>query len=248
VSARFVFGVNMEHMENIPRLHLPDGRLQTAASMVRVGGVVCDVGTDHGYVPIWLLQEGICSAAVASDVHRGPLEKARENGLRYGVADRLRLYLCDGLDGVEPEKNGITDICICGMGGELIAAIVGRSSYVREHRTNLILQPMSSGYELRKALTENGFAILEERLCQAAGRVYSCLRVQYTGEAADRVYTEGQLLTGWLMEETDSLYPLWLERHRNALEKQIRGRMAGGLDTSREQAMLAEICSRLESL
>lgn len=222
-----------------PRLTLPDDRLKTAASMVGAGGVVCDVGTDHGYIPIWLLQQGVCSFAVASDINRGPLDKARENSVKYGVADRMALYLCDGLDGVEPEKNGVTDICICGMGGELIAAIAGRTTYVKERRTRLILQPMSSGYELRRSLLDGGFAITEERLCQAAGRVYSCMAAVYTGET--EAYTEGQLLVGKRTDRTDPLYPLWLERHRKALEKQINGRMAGGLDTAYERSVLTEI-------
>ena len=222
-----------------PILTLPDDRLKTAASMVTAGGVTADVGTDHGYIPIWLLQQGICRWAVASDINRGPLERARENGIRYGVADRLKLYLCDGLDGVEPEENRVTDICICGMGGELIGAIVCRSDYVKRRRTNLILQPMSSGYELRKALLEDGFVIREERLCQAAGRVYSCIRAEYTGEKTE--YTEGQLLAGRERSRGDLLYPLWMERHKKALEKQIRGREAGGLDTTYVRAVLAEI-------
>ena len=229
----------MNQNETCPVLTLPDDRLKTAASMVMPGGVTADVGTDHGYIPIWLLQQGICPVAVASDINKGPLDRARENGIRYGVADRLRLYLCDGLDGVEPEKNGVTDICICGMGGELIGAIVCRSAYVKEKRTNLILQPMSSGYELRKTLLEDGFVIREERLCRAAGRVYSCIRADYTGEVT--VYTEGELLVGREMRKDDPLYPLWIERHRKALEKQIRGREAGGLDTVYERSVLAEI-------
>jgi len=222
-----------------PTLALPDDRLKTAASMVRHDSVAVDVGTDHGYIPIWLLQQKICPFAVASDINKGPLEKARENGIRYGVADRLMLYLCDGLDGVEPEKNGVTDVCICGMGGELIGAIVTRSVYVKENRCNLILQPMSSGYELRKGLLADGFCIREERLCQAAGRVYTCIRADYTGSAES--YTEGELLTGKRMLQDDPLYPAWIERHIKALHKQIRGREAGGLDTAYERGVLAEL-------
>ena len=235
---------NMDENQTFPMLHLPDDRLKTAASLVRPGGVTVDVGTDHGYIPIWLLQQGICPFAVASVINRGPLDRARENGIRYGVADRLALYLCDGLDGVEPEKNGITDVCICGMGGELIGAIVTRSVYVKEKKCSLILQPMSSGYELRKTLLADGFAIREERLCQAAGRVYSCIRAEYApeyaGEEAD-MYTEGQLLVGRETDRCDPLFPLWIERHRKALEKQIRGREAGGLDTAYERALLTEL-------
>lgn len=229
--------------ENCPYPRLDD-RLQTAANMVTMGGIVADIGTDHGYIPIWLLQKGICPRAVASDINRGPLDKARANSIAYGVSDRLKLYLCDGLDGIEPEKNGVTDICICGMGGELIAAIVGRCAYVKSHRTNLILQPMSSGYELRKALVGDGFTILEEKLCQAAGRVYSCIHAVYTGTV--EAYTEGELLIGKRLDKTDPLYPAWLARHTQALEKQIHGREMGGLDTTWERAVLQEILHKEE--
>ncbi|MBR4960693.1 MAG: SAM-dependent methyltransferase, partial [Clostridia bacterium] len=232
-----------------PTLVLPDDRLKTAASMIRPGGVAVDVGTDHGYIPIWLLQQGICPFAVASDINRGPLERAKENGIRYGVMDRLALVLCDGLDGVEPEKHGVTDVCICGMGGELIASIVTRSAYVKEKQCRLVLQPMSSGYELRKALLADGFVIREEVLCQAAGRVYSCIRAKYAQAKYARAeyigtqseYTEGELLAGREMNRQDPLYPVWMERHKNALRKQITGREAGGLDTTYEKALLAEL-------
>ncbi len=222
-------------MENI--LKLPDQRLQTAASMIPPGGVTVDVGTDHGYIPIWLLQNGICDFAVASDINKGPLDRARENAALYGVADRLKLYLCDGLDGVEPEKNGVTDVCICGMGGELIASIVTRCGYVREKQVRLVLQPMSSGYELRRDLLAAGFAIREERLCQAAGRVYSCIGAVYTGEKS--AYTEGELFWG-RQNPADPLWQAWMERHRKALEKQLHGRETGGLDTTWEKALLSE--------
>jgi len=232
--------MNDMHENNLyPTLVLPDDRLKTAASMIRPGGVAVDVGTDHGYIPIWLLQQGICPFAVASDINRGPLERARENGIRYGVMDRLTLVLCDGLDGVEPEKHGVTDVCICGMGGELIASIVTRSAYVKEKQCRLVLQPMSSGYELRKALLADGFAIREERLCQAAGRVYSCIGAVYTGDHTE--YTEGELLAGREMNRQDPLYPAWMERHKNALRKQIAGREAGGLDTTYEKALFSEL-------
>ncbi len=222
----------------VPRLTLPDDRLRTAASMIPAGGVTVDVGTDHGYIPIWLLQQELCAHAVASDIHKGPLDRARENALLYGVSDRLSLYLCDGLDQVEPEKNGVTDVCICGMGGELIGAIVTRCAYVREKKVRLVLQPMSSGYELRRTLLENGFTIREERLCKASGRVYSCIGAQYTGEAS--TYTEGELLWG-RQDRKAPLWQAWMDKHRQALEKQIHGREMGGLDTAAEKALLEEM-------
>ncbi len=238
----FFLGKNGDTMTNKehPILTLPDDRLRTAASMVVPGGVTADVGTDHGYIPIWLLQQGICTAAIASDINRGPLDRARENARLYGVEDKLKLYLCDGLDGIEPEQNGVTDVCICGMGGELIGAIVTRCAYVREKAVRLVLQPMSSGYELRRTLLENGFAIREERLCKGAGRVYSCLGTVWAGQTIETAaYTEGELLWG-KQDKSHPLWPVWMDKHRKALEKQLYGREKGGLDTAGERALLAE--------
>ena len=79
-----------------------DPRLSSAMGFVRQGGVVCDVGTDHAYLPIYAILTGRCRRGVASDINKGPLMRAKENGDRFGVSDRLCYYLTDGLCGVEP--------------------------------------------------------------------------------------------------------------------------------------------------
>ena len=159
-----------------------DARLMTAAGMVRRGAVVADIGTDHAYLPVYLIQNGTARFAVASDINKGPLERAKQSAAKYGVADKMRFALADGLSGVQPERDGVTDIVICGMGGELIARIIGDSDYTRLADVRLILQPMSSVYELREYMAGAGFEILDERLSRAAGKIYTCILARYDGK------------------------------------------------------------------
>ncbi len=217
-----------------------DPRLLSALSFVRDGGVVCDVGTDHAYLPIYALLTGKCDRAVASDVNKGPLLRAEENARRWGVADRLSCILSDGLDGVEPEKNGITDIVICGMGGELIARIVDVSSYTRTAGVRLILQPMSMGGELRKYLLSHGFSILDEAMSRAAGKVYACICAEYRGETEE--YDAVELLLGRKnIERGGDLFRELAEKELVKLRKRIAGLKTGGHDTSAEEVLLEQI-------
>ncbi len=228
--------------KTLPELPRLDPRLSSAVKFVRQGGVVCDVGTDHAYLPIYAVLAGISKRGIASDINEGPLMRAKENGDRYGVSDRLSYYLSDGLDGVEPEKNGITDIVICGMGGELIARIVDDSPYTRTKGVRLILQPMSMAYELRKYLTENGFSIVDEAMSHAAGKVYACICAEYMGKAENEPYTETELLFGrHNIAKGGALFRELAEKEAQKLKKRIGGLKSGGHSASAEEALLSEI-------
>ena len=94
-----------------------DARLLSAAEYVRAGAVFADIGTDHGYLPVFLLKNGIIERAVLTDINEHPLESARESVRAEGLSDRVDFYLTDGALGLE--GLGITDVAVCGMGGEL---------------------------------------------------------------------------------------------------------------------------------
>lgn len=152
-------------------------RLEACALFVREGTSLADIGTDHAYLPVWLIKTGRISRAVAADIRTGPLEAAARNAEKYGVS--LELRLSDGLRNISPEE--AEDVVIAGMGGELIARIVGETDWLRNPRKRLILQPMSSVEELRHGLSELGFEVLEERAVTDSGKVYSAFAAHYIG-------------------------------------------------------------------
>lgn len=218
-----------------PRL---DKRLQTACNLLTEGSVVWDIGTDHAYIPIYLLRCGKCTAAVASDINQGPLDAAKRNAASYGVSERITFLLTNGLGETDPASYGVTALCICGMGGELIAEILRTSPYLPQKGMQLILQPMSHGYDLRRTLLTDGYTIREERLCKANGKIYTVIAAIYTGETEK--YTEAELLLG-KQNHADPLWQPYIGGFRRALERKRQGRMAGGLDTAYEDALAEEL-------
>ena len=130
-------------------------RLQAIADLVPQGARLADVGTDHGYLPIYLLQRGQIASAIATDLHLGPLERGRQAARAYGMEAQITFRLCDGLQAVAPEE--VDTVVIAGMGGETIAAILDAVPWSREKL--LLLQPMSRAKLLRPWLVDHGYAI-----------------------------------------------------------------------------------------
>ncbi|MBQ4055241.1 MAG: SAM-dependent methyltransferase [Clostridia bacterium] len=165
-------------------------RLAAAAGFVRRGSRVCDVGTDHAYLPIFLCKAGIAEKALATDINLGPCERAAENVRLHKCQDKIEVRQADGLDlaaDFDP-----TDIIICGMGGELIRDILLRSSLTRKEGVRLILQPMTKATALRKALYVNGFEIVGEALAKD-DRIYQIICAEYTGNKRPISDTEALL-------------------------------------------------------
>ena len=105
---------------------IPDQRLQTVASLVPKGARLADVGSDHAYLPVYLMQNGCIKEALATDVNEGPIRRAEQNIAMAGYAGQIRTRKCDGLCGVEDFAPDT--VTICGMGGELVAAILEKST------------------------------------------------------------------------------------------------------------------------
>ncbi len=156
-----------------------DARLRAAAAYVRQDAVFADVGTDHAYLPLFLLSEKKISRAVLTDINEGPLSRAREHAAAYPYASKMSFHLTNGLEGLAEE--GITDVAVCGMGGELIADILSRAPFLKNPSVRLILQPMSRPAQLRAYLAAEGFRILSESFVQAAGKAYVCIFAAYDG-------------------------------------------------------------------
>ena len=149
-------------------------RLERIASFVQPGSRVADIGTDHGYVPIWLVQKGVCPSALAMDVRKGPLERAKEHVEEMGLSGKIELRLSDGL---EKLKAGEADtVVIAGMGGKLTCRILEQGRHVWENwsegKERLILSPQSEQDEVRHFLEKQGFAILQEAMLMDEGKYY----------------------------------------------------------------------------
>lgn len=158
-----------------------DKRLLTCAGLC-VGERIADIGTDHGYLPCYMIKSGLCKSALACDVAEKPLESAKAHIAKNGLEDSITAILSDGLKNVPLE--GVTDIVIAGMGGELIASILENCSDLKlaEPPINLVLQPMTKWDSLRKWLYDNGFEITAELACTEGRFVYSVMQARFTGK------------------------------------------------------------------
>ena len=144
-------------------------RLSLLASWVPRGARLADVGTDHGFLPIWLRLSGRIASAVASDLRPGPLSRARANAALW-CADGIDFRLCDGLADIAPGE--CDTVTIAGMGGENIAAILAAAPWTADGRHTLLLQPQSRAEALRRFLAEHGYAIAREALVRDRGFLY----------------------------------------------------------------------------
>lgn len=154
-------------------------RLMTAASFVRNGRFTVDVGTDHGYLPAYLVMSGKTDSVMAADIGEGPLENAAKTVRKYSLNDKISLVLSDGLKNIPCETE---EIIIAGMGGTLIVDILSDAEWVKNENIHLVLQPMTHSYDVRKFLCENGFFIDDEKLCSDDGRVYVVISAYFSGK------------------------------------------------------------------
>ena len=216
-----------------------DNRLRSCAEFVREGTRVADIGTDHAYLPIWLAKKGIIQSAVAADIRPLPLKSGEENIKKYGCENIVSVRLSDGLDNIS--SNEADDIVIAGMGAELITSIIDRAEWLKSSDKNLILQPMTRAYVLRKYLLENGFDIVREKACVHSGKYYTVLQAVYSGniKTADISY----FYIGELKEE-DELSKVYLHQILKKLRFRSQGGKHDGKDTHEIDFVIEEIIRR----
>ena len=200
-----------------------------------------DVGTDHAYLPIYLVGEGISSRALACDINRGPILSARKNIRAAGLADRIDTLQTDGLHGTE--SFGADDVMIFGMGGELIVRILSEADWIKTSSVGLILQPMTRAATLRSWLLQNGFEITGESITYE-DKFYQTIAARYCGRIG--TYDAVELLLG--RHNLNTRPPLFegLVRHEiHVLNAIVKGKSQSlSADVSEEMVMIA----RLEEL
>lgn len=188
-------------------------RLNAAASMVRQGSRLCDVGTDHGYVPVYLTEQGIIKSAIACDINKGPLGSCEFLVRERGLQDKIKCILSDGLDNVCCED--VDDILIAGMGGELIADILNRCDYIK--KKHLILNPMTHAEITRKWLYSNGFIIDCDIIVNDGSHHYNVFDAVYIGEIFKK--TDSDYFLGNIKDFSDKEYFMHLLNYLNNKQK-----------------------------
>lgn len=193
-------------------------RLLCCASMLK-GRRVCDIGTDHAYLPAYLISAGKADSVIATDIRQGPLESAKGTLKRFRVSEDVTLLLSDGFDRVNPK--GITDVVIAGMGGETIRDILAAKSaaFLKKNGINLVLQPMTKAEVLRTWLAENGFAVTKETAVKDS-LVYTVIQAGYTGEPV-RI-SEAESYYGKL-RRTDPLTKIYIAGIQERLHTKAHG-------------------------
>lgn len=211
-------------------------RLLKIASLVTEGKRVADIGTDHGYIPVYLLNQGKVPYAILADVNKGPLENARSEVRHNNLNDKVDLRLGSGIEVLN--ENEVDEVIIAGMGGILISELLEAKKNVAHSLDKLILQPMQAQDELRKYLLNNGYEILDEVLVKEDFRIYEIIIAKYTGkntEVKNEIYYE---IGNKLIENKDELLSELVNKKIKSYEsiiKKLEGKSGEVIETKREE-------------
>jgi len=174
-------------------------RLMLAASNVKSGGIVADIGCDHAFTSIYLVENGIAKGAIALDINKEPLKRAKEHISAYGMDRYIAARLSDGAK--QLEEGEADTILISGMGGALITRILGESISIIKSAEELVLSPQSETGLVRHFLHDNGFMIVNEDMVKEKGKFYVIIRAVHG--------------TQHFEDETGYIYGEYLVKHRN---------------------------------
>lgn len=222
-------------------------RLMAIASMVSTTDVVADIGCDHAYIAIYLIENQIAQKVIACDVNKGPLERARENAAVYGVENQIELRLSDGLDKLlEGEANTVV---IAGMGGPLIQNILMNGASKIGETTELILQPQSDIGSFRRFLKEEGYKIVSEDMVYEEGKYYPMMKVikGYMDWTEDTDFEYGKLL----IDNGNKVLREYLVHEKKMLEEILLGLNKDSLSErtlERKQELNERLCRNMKAM
>lgn len=195
-------------------------RLTRVASFVPNGSKVCDVGSDHAYLPVYLIQNDQISCAIAGEVVEGPFLSAKQTVRDYRMEDCIEVRLGDGLQ-ILSKEDEITTVTICGMGGELISRIL-EAGYSGGHingHERLILQPNVAEHFVREWLMNHSYQIIEETVVQDNHRLYEIIVAEPVGKRVE--YTELELKYGPILLQQPSELSVAKWNRMNRKNKEI---------------------------
>lgn len=228
-------------------------RLQAVANLVPKVNVAADIGCDHGYVAIWLVEEKICTRVIAMDVNKGPLERAKQNIEAHCLSDYIETRLSNG---AEKLTAGEADTLICaGMGGKLTIGILERSLDKVKAMSGFVIQPQSDLREVRKFIREQGFSIAAEDMILEDEKFYPMMQVVTKPEPAmstdvTTVQTKTEI-SDWEQEMQDTYGPLLLQQAHPVLKIYLEKQMdvlSGIIEDLRQKADAERGLTRVQEL
>lgn len=186
-------------------------RLETIGSMVPKGSVLADIGTDHAYLPVWLVERGQIERAIAGDIAAGPCQAARSTVALHGLEEKVEVRMGSGLAVLAPGEADC--IAIAGMGASTMISILEADMEVAERAKLLVLQPMAGAASLRAWLISHGWQLVDEELVDDAPHFYEIISAR---RGASPAYSAAELAIG----------PVLLEKKHPLLAKQFARQLA----------------------
>ena len=213
-------------------------RLRTAAGLIGEGERLADVGTDHGYVPIYLVERKRIPSAIAMDIRTGPLERAREHIRMYGMEDYIQTRLSDGVAALKPGE--ADTILIAGMGGGLVIHILEAGRSLWETIGYWVLSPQSELDKVRRFLEKESFSIVRETMMKEDGKYYTVMGVTRGGLSGENDSEPHYLYGSRLIRQKNPVLAEFLKKEQEQLE-QI-------LDTLKDSDTPAALKRRVEMM
>ncbi|MCR2044933.1 tRNA (adenine(22)-N(1))-methyltransferase [Anaerosalibacter massiliensis] len=193
-------------------------RLITIKNFVKENSIVADIGTDHGYIPGYLIENNISKKVIATDISKGSLDKAIEYIEKIGYKEYIDTRLGNGLEVLKPYE--VDTIIIAGMGGLLIKDIIEKDLEITKTINNFIFQPMGAAEELRKYLYENNFKIIDEKIIKEDGKYYEIIYVSRGKDyIEDEIYYE---ISKKLLDKKDPVLREFIEFKINKTEEILK--------------------------
>ena len=199
-------------------------RLKSVADMVFDGRKTVDIGTDHAYLPAYLIINGITEQVLACDIGELPLKNAEKTLQHYSLQGKIELRISDGLKNVHPHE--AEQITVCGMGGTLMSQILDDAEWIRREGMHLVLQPMTHSEDIREFLCKNGFEISEEKYVSDSGHTYCCIAADYTGKI--RIDDPGFYYFGYSLDY-ENIAADYIGRQICRVKKKYQGMTSSGI-------------------
>ena len=210
-------------------------RLQAVANLVTPGYIMADIGTDHGYIPIYLIENNIVPSAIAMDINEGPLERARLHVSSCGFSDKIDLRLSDGMAAIEAGE--VESAIIAGMGGGLVMHILQAFPAVTNSLKEFVLQPQSEIAKVRRFLLNTGFHFVTENMILEDGKFYPMMKVLPPDEGQEKEHwNDTEVYYGkYLLESQNPVLKSFIEKEITLKRDLIKDLKGQNSDRARER-------------